>query len=246
MLVINLKNVFKKHNTDNKKKGGILGIVTKVMALVVIFGIVGSGMSIWQEYRTPPEEVVIRAIAETIQAPSYSYYSLSKRIIGDKEEVLSEVWGEKNQESTHLSGKIHVVNSEFEIYQVDNRFYRQDVVSKDWLIVDDMGEAATIKLIQEIDPLANFVFGEQIEVQYMGKEKIEKSKCKKYQIIAYGTNDYLTSSWEEFFYTVWVDKQGYIRQAEVTAVDSGSENEQLRLLVQFTVVDEVLHIEAPL
>ena len=235
-----------KPRKEQNKSRKLLSWGMKAIAVFLVLGLVISGVTFWKDYKTPPEELVIRAIAETIEAPCYRYYSISKRIADGNETLLSEVWGEKNRESTHLSGKIHIVNSDFEIYQVNNKFYRQDIVNKQWLVVDDVGKEATQQLIQEIDPLGNFIFAGSIDAEYLGKEKIDGKRCKKYQIISYNDNDYLAASYGEFFYTVWVDRDGHLRQAEVRAVDKENPDMQLKMSVQFTVSEEEIIIEAPL
>ena len=132
---------------------------------VLIFVLVAlciSGFSIYREYSRPPEEVIIRALEQTLASPSYLFHSESSRTIDGQTEKLCEVWGEKNEESTHLVGTVDVVDSKFEIYQIKNQFYRQDAISKEWLVINEVSEEATEKLLQEIDPLAVFRFDQNI------------------------------------------------------------------------------------
>lgn len=215
---------------------------------VLIFVLVAlciSGFSIYREYSRPPEEVIIRALAQTLASPSYLFHSESSRTIDGQTEKLCEVWGEKNEESTHLVGTVDVVDSKFEIYQIKNQFYRQDAISKEWLVINEVSEEATEKLLQEIDPLAVFRFDQNIEAEYLGKEKIGSTNCRKYHIMAYCENAYLNLDWHDFFYTVWVDKDGYLRQAEIIAANKDHDDQKLAMTVQFEQSKSYLEIEAP-
>ncbi len=215
------------------------------VAIFVVLGLVISGLSIYREYSRPPEEVVVRALEHTLTSPSYIFHSESSRTIEGQTEKLCEVWGEKNSESTHLVGTVDIVDSKFEIYQIKNRFYRQDAISKEWLVINEVSEEATEKLLQEIDPLAVFRFDQQIEAEYLGKEKIGNTNCRKYHIMAYCENAYLNLDWHEFFYTLWVDKDGYLRQAEIIATNKEREDQKLQMTVQFEQSASYLEIEPP-
>lgn len=223
--------------------------VLRFAVIVIVLGLLGlavvSGISMWQEAKIPPEEIVIRAVTETLEAPSYHYYSEAKRIVDGQEETLSKINGEKNQGNTHLIGQIPVIDSEVEIYQVNDNFYRQDLVTKQWLIVEGHNEEATERLIQEIDPLGNFTFEGQIQVEYLGKEKINGVRCKKYQMQSFQEGSYLSSQWQEYYYTLWVDRDGLLQQAEVIAADHENKTEQMQLTVRFDWKAPVSEITAP-
>ena len=43
----------------------------------------------------PPEAAVLSAIEKTLNAESYRYHAISKKIVDNQEQLLSEVMGEK-------------------------------------------------------------------------------------------------------------------------------------------------------
>jgi len=216
-----------------------------VITLVVV--LIGGGVGVYLNYDTiSPEEAVNTAINKTLNADTYRYKAISKKVVDNEEELLSEIVGEKSNGNVHFSGKLHVVNSDFEIYQVDNKFYRKDVFSKDWLIVDEVNMKATEKLIQEINPLGAFTFTGPIDAQYIGKEKINGRKFKKYEVKAQTENKYLEVLWKDFTYTIWVDKSGTLAKAEINAVNKQHGNYRLIMSVDFSDYNKELVIKPPI
>ncbi len=55
----------------------------------------------------------------------------------------------------------------------------------------------------------------------------------------------MTSVWNEFYYTVWIDKNRRLQQVEVIAGDHENSAEQLKLEVQFDWNTPVEEITAP-
>ncbi len=223
-------------------------ISLKWLLLIVLILIIGGG-GIWayQNFSAlPPEAAVLSAIEKTLNAESYRYHAISKKIVDNQEQLLSEVMGEKSNGNVHFIGKLHVVNSDFEIYQVNNKFYRKDVFSKDWLVLDQVNMEATEKLIQEINPLGTFSLCEPLEVQYVGKEKINGQKCRKYEVLAQNENKYLEVLWKDFSYVFWVNKDGLLTKAEINAVNKQHENHSLIMSVEFSDYNEKIEINAPI
>ena len=54
--------------------------------LLLAFGI-SVGISCWQDYRMPPEEVVRTALEKTLSMEEYQYSSQSVRVLDGKEEA---------------------------------------------------------------------------------------------------------------------------------------------------------------
>ena len=106
-----------------------------ILILLLILGVAGGGYGVYRGLNSaPPEEVVTTAIENTLNAESYRYRAVSKKNYDGKEDLLVKLKGKSNG-SVHLAGKLHVVNSDFEIYQVEDKLYRKDEFSKDWLVV---------------------------------------------------------------------------------------------------------------
>jgi len=218
-----------------------------ILIILLILILAGGGYGIYRGLNSiPPQEAVTRAIQNTLNADSYRYEAVSKKLVDGKEELLSEVIGEKSNGNVHFTGKLHVVNSDFEIYQIADKLYRKDVFSKDWLVVEDINVEATEKLIQEINPLGTFTFSEPIVAEYVGKEKVNDKKCKKYEVMAETENKYLLTLWKDFTYTVWIDKSGLLTKAEINAVNKQHENHQLNMSVQFSDYNKEIVINPPM
>ncbi|MFZ5944399.1 MAG: hypothetical protein ACOYVD_09830 [Bacillota bacterium] len=216
-----------------------------IFALVIVIS--GGGVGVYRTYNSqPPQEAVLEAITNTLNSESYRYEAVSKRIVDGKEEILSEVSGEKSNGNVHFTGKLHVVNSDFEIYQVADKLYRKDAFSKDWLVVEDINVEATEKLIQEINPLGTFAFSGPIDAEYIGKEKVNDKKCKKYEVMAETDNKYLHVLWKDFVYTVWVDNSGILKKAEISAVNKEHENQRLIMSVEFSDYNQEIVINPPM
>ena len=77
------------------------------------------------------------------------------------------------------------------------------------------------------------------------KEKVNGVKCRKFQVRSSGESTFLTSVWNEFYYTVWIDKNRRLQQVEVIASDHENSAEQLKLEVQFDWSTPVEEITAP-
>jgi len=106
-------------------------------------------------------------------------------------------------------------------------------------------EEATEVLLQEIDPLSNFGLENEYSAEYLGKEKINGVRCKKYQIYTSKEGSYLSSLWAEYYYTLWIDRKGTVQQAEMIASDHENKPEQLKMTVQFDWFSPVEDILAP-
>lgn len=221
-----------------------------VLLLVLLFavGVCGAkiGMDVWHEWKTPPEARVREALYYALESSMYCYTSEAVRVQDGKEQVITRLNGEKNGENVHLYGTADVLDTEIDVYQIGDTFYRQDLVSGQWLEMKGQNLEATEYLIQEINPLGCLHFSEHAKVIAQGKEKIGGVSCKKYQVYSSGGNTFLTSEWSQFYYTVWIDKNHRLTQVEAIADDHDSGTEQLRLLVQFDWDREVPEINAPM
>ena len=225
------------------------GKVKFVLILVLLFSVIVCGVSIgldtWREWRTPPEQRVAEALHYAIQAPVYRYTSEAVRVHDGKEQVITRLNGEKNGENVHLYGNAEVLGTEINLYQIGDTFFRQDIESDRWMQMTGQNIAATEYLIQEINPLGCLQLSENAQVTAEGKEKVQGSTCKKYQVQSSGDHTFLTSVWSEFYYTVWIDKKHRLQQVEIIADDHENRAEQLRLMGQFDWDSEVPEIKAP-
>lgn len=218
-----------------------------LMIMLLAFGAcsVSVGLDAWKEWRTPPEQVVGEAMMYAAEAPMYRYTSEAIRIADGAELLLSRMNGQKNGENVHLSGSVDVVDSKLDVYQIGDTFYRQDIVSGSWMKMTGQNLEATEYLLQEINPLGCLILPAGAEVTELEKEKVNDVKCRKFQIRASGEASYLTTVWNEFYYTVWIDKQHRLQKAEMIAGDHEHYDGQLKLDVLFDWDTPVEEIQAP-
>ena len=226
--------------------GGRVRIVLLLMILFAV-GVCGAsiGVDLWQEWRTPPEVRVTEALQNAMAAPTYCYTGEAVRVHEGKEQVITRLKGEKNGEAVHLYGTVDVLDTELDVYQISDNFYRKDIVSGQWMKMTGQNLEATEYLMQEINPLGCLVTNDTAQVTELGKEKLNGATCKKYQMQYSGENTFLTSVWKEFYYTVWLDKKHRLQQVEIIADDHENSAEQLRLMIQFDWNAEVSEIKAP-
>ena len=240
-----MKHILSKDKENKKRNGWPRAIIIGVfIALLSVAG--WSLREIWQEYNLPAEEIVIKAIDNTLEHESYSFQAKAFRQNNDNEEKICSVNGEVNGENAHLYGSIDLVESEFEIYQIGENFYRRDSVDGRWLVIDNLGRETMENLVTEINPLNLLRFASPFEVEYLGKEVINDKKYRKFEILNYMTDEYLTYDWQNILLRIWVDKKGYIYRAEVVANEKDEPQKRLTLQVDFQLNDEVELIKAPI
>lgn len=109
-----------------------------------------------------------------------------------------------------------------------------------------MGKEATQILLAELSPLDFLKFSAPYEVEYLGKEIIGEEKCRKFQILNYVNTSYMTYDWQEVLLTVWIDKHGYVTQAEILATEADEPQKKLELVIDFALFKKVEAISAPL
>ena len=206
---------------------------------------VSVGLDVWTECRTQPEHVVCEALMYEAEAPSYSYTSQASRLVDGQLQVISHLQGQKNGDNVHLFGDVDVVDSQVDIYQIGDTFYRQDIVSGSWLAQSGYDADATERLLQEIDPLGCLMYQANAEITELEKETLRGVRCRKFQVRSSGESTVLASVWNEFYDTVWIDKGRRLQQVEVIAGDHENSAEQLKLEVQFDWDTPVEEITAP-
>lgn len=225
------------------------GKIKYLLLAILIFAVgicgVSLGREAWKEWRTPPEQIVGEALMYAVEAPMYRYNSEASRVIDGQEQVISRLEGQKNGENVHLFGSVDVVDSQVDVYQIGDTFYRQDLVSGSWMAMTGQNAEATERLLQEINPLGCLILNANAEVIELDKEKVNGVKCRKFQVRSSGESTFLTSVWNEFYYTVWIDRQHRLQQAEIIAGDHETRSEQLKLDVVFDWEATVEEIQAP-
>lgn len=240
-----MKKIWHKSESGKKKNSWPKAVIIGVF--VALLSLAGwSFWEIWQEYNLPAEEIVTKAVDNTLNHENYSFQAAAYRQNNESKETICIVNGEINGANAHLYGKIDLVDSDFEIYQIGDSYYRRDSVDGRWLMVDNLGVEAAENLITEINPLNLLRFSRPFEVEYLGKEVIDGKKYRKFEILNYVTDEYLTYDWQNILLTVWVDKKECIYRAEVLANEKDEPNKYLTLQVDFQLNNDVELIKAPI
>jgi len=196
--------------------------------------------------RLPPEEDVRQGLIRTINAKSYRYTSEAKRIINKEEAMISEVSGEKTLAAVHIKGSLPIINAEVEVYRFEDKMYRRDSLTKDWVVIPTASYAVTEQLVAEINPLSVFDFPEEIDVTYTGIEKVQRNACRVYEIMRRGENKYLQLYWTDYTYKLWIDKkEGVLRKAEVRAEHRDNSQYLLQMTVMLWDFNGPIEIKPP-
>ena len=88
------------------------------------------------------------------------------------------------------------------MYQIEDAYYRRSNQGE-WFQISDLGYQKAVELFQEIDPLQSLIQIGECEVEYLGKERINEKKMKKYQVLSYGS---FHQDWEHLVYTLWIER----------------------------------------
>jgi len=220
-----------------------------LVAVFLIIILVYAGLYLYNEMTLlPPHEAVIQGLTKTVNMPSFRYKSMAVRILDGQETVMSEVSGEKNLKGVHLQGSLPIIKAEVEIYHMGDVLYRRDSLTDGWVIVPEQGRPAVEQLIAEINPLGAFHFSEQdnIEVKYLGKEKVNRQTCRLYEVMGRGVNEYMALYWQDFKYRIWVNKKdGVIQKAEIMAEHRDNSQHLLQITVELSSFNDTIEINPP-
>jgi len=218
-----------------------------LLLLLITIGLIFGNVFLYEELTKPvPLEAVLRGVEKSLNAQNYRYQATARRNLEGKETVISEIWGEKSPQGVHLKGSLPIIKAEVEIYQLGDKMYRKDPLTKGWLMVPNRGKASMEQLIAELNPLSVFSFQQDIAVQYRGKDKVGSVPCWVYEVMTKGENEYLELYWQDFNYRLWVDrKDGYLRKAEISAEHRDNSLHVLTVSITFSDYNEPIEIKAP-
>ena len=214
-----------------------------LFAVMLVYG----GIFLLNELtRLPPQEEVRQGLLKTINAKSYRYSSEATRTLNKEEVIISKVSGQKSLTAVHINGSLPIINAEIEVYRFEDKMYRRDSLTKDWVVIPTASFAATEQLIAEINPLSVFDFSEDIDVTYRGTEKIQRRTCRVYEIMRHGENKYLELYWKDYTFKLWLDKrEGVIRKAQVCAEHQDNSQYLLQMTILLWDFNEPIVIEPP-
>lgn len=185
-----------------------------------------------------------RASKEMAELSNYRYSLNSGFSVENREEVISEVRGEKSDGNTHIKGEM--VNTAVDIYYIDRTIYNYDSLSEKWLIIESETSNSEDLLISELNPLSNFRFKQLNAVEKIKFEKIDGAECLVVKCKPSVESQLLETLWKDFEYQFWIDyKKGLFRKAILNASNKQTATTKLILEVKFSDFNKRIIIEAP-
>jgi len=221
-------------------------ILLSVLVLLSIAG-VRSAKTIHEHYvryKLVPAEELQAACDNMAGLTQYRYDLKSGFTVEQREEVISQVQGEKAAGNTHIKGEM--VNTPVDIYYIDRTIYNYDSFASKWLVIDSDTNNCEELLISELNPLSNFRLKSLGEVQKIGFEKVDGTDCLVVSCQPTVESQLLESMWKEYDYQFWLDyRNNLIKKATLKAKNQQNENTTLHLQVQFYDFDEKIEIKPP-
>ncbi len=195
-------------------------------------------------YKLVPAEELQAACDNMAALTQYRFNLKSGFIVEQREEVISQVEGEKAEGNTHIKGEM--VNTPVDIYYIDRTIYNYDSFANKWLVIDSDTSNCEELLISELSPLSNFRLKSLGEVQKIGFEKVDGTECLVVSCQPTVESQLLESMWKEFDYQFWVDyHNNLIKRATLTAKNQQNDNTSLQLNVNFYDFDQKIEIKPP-
>jgi len=175
---------------------------------------------------------------------SYRYEMKSGFTVEQREEVISEVSGEKEAGKTHIKGEM--VNTEIDIYYIDRTIYNYDSFSDKWLVIESSTNSSEELLISELNPWSNFSFKQVDAAEKTGFEKVDGIECLVVKCQPAIENQLLETLWQNFEYQMWIDYEDrMLRKAVLSAVNQQSPATVLKIEVHFYDFNERMSIDPP-
>ncbi|ABZ82685.1 hypothetical protein HM1_0060 [Heliomicrobium modesticaldum Ice1] len=198
----------------------------------------GGGYLMWKAHEElwnpkDPVTVVKRAVAGTLQSPSFSFESTFLIRVDGREEVISRFSGDRAEgEKFHLKGTL--LQSPAEIYTVGNLFYLWDPVKKSWYTIEKNRFGPQDLLLSEISPLTALDIKTIEGVTVAGIDSVDEDKCLLMECRTEVSNRLLATLWKDFYYRIWVDpKKNLIRKVVVEATSRNAPRDRLILTLRF-------------
>ncbi|NLO22462.1 MAG: hypothetical protein GX119_10780 [Syntrophomonadaceae bacterium] len=226
----------------NKK---LFKIVLPILIVILAFGLAFDSLhDMYIKSRLEAQVELNRALAGTEKITDYRYSLKSGFIVEGREEVISQVQGEKSQGKTHIKGEM--VNTAIDIYYINRTIYNYDSAAEKWLVIESDSSNSEELLISELNPLSNFRIRAPARVEKVGFEKINGTECLVATCETGVRSELLETFWQDFKYKFWIDYQkGLIQKAQLEARNKDSFETLLKIEVVFQDMNKEISIEAP-
>lgn len=185
-----------------------------------------------------------RALVNMEELPEYRYNLHSGFSVQGREEVISEVTGEKSHEKTHIKGEM--VNTPVDIYYIDRTIYNYDSFSNKWLVLESDTTNTRDLLVSELNPLSNFKIKKPTGIEKQGFEDVDGTECMLVTCKTGVESELLETFWQDFEYQFWIDyHHGLIKKAALQAVNKESIQSILKIQAVFYDMNRKIEIMAP-
>lgn len=229
-----------------KLSGKSVGVIAVLIVMGFLQGLVLNYYLFPGKPDIPPRDAINQALSNTARTQSYEYNILMSTLIDGKEELTSNVRGEKESPNRiHIKG--HVTEAEVDFYLYDKTTYTKDQLTGEWIKFTDNQINQQEIFMGELNPLASFAYKELNDAKYIGREKMDDQKYLVYTANPVIDNKYMELTWQNFQYKVWVEPRGLrIYKAQVTAVNKTDPADKMTLLVEFRNYNGNFKIKPPI
>jgi len=223
-------------------------IIKILVPIAVILLILGLGFNTLRDMyiksRLDAQVELSNALNNMEKLSEFRYILKSGFTVEDREEVISEVEGEKSDGKTHIKGEM--VNTPVDIYYIDRTIYNYDSFSEKWLIIESDTSNSEELLISELNPMSNFRIKSPGTVEKVGFEKVDGTECLLVSCKTGIENELLETFWQEFEYQFWIDyKNSYIKKAFLQAKNKDSFETVLNINATFYDWNKNIKISPP-
>lgn len=199
----------------------------------------------YEKHKLVPTAELQLACDNMLNLNAYRFNLKSGFTVAEREEVISQVDGEKAGGNTHIKGEM--VNTPVDIYYINRTIYNYDSFANKWLVIESDTNNCEELLVSELNPLSNFRLKSIGEVQKVGFEEVDGAECLVVRCQPTVENQLLESMWKEFDYQFWVDyRHDAIKKATLNAKNLNHAETVLQVTVHFYDLESKIEIKPPL
>ncbi len=221
--------------------------ILTILGVILLVGVLTAAPKLKTAYERAhiqPEAEFSAALEHMGTLESFSYTIHSTFQVQDREEVMSQVTGERKEGNVHIQGEM--VKTPIDIYYIDGIIYNYDETAGKWMVIEsDTGSAAEL-YINELNPLIYIDFRENgMRAEYDFGE-LDGDECLLVSGNPMMRNELLDSIWQDFSCTLWIDyEQNLVKQVSLQAINRNNPQTSLDITAQFSQFDQEMTIEPP-
>lgn len=234
----------KTKKTNMSRKKIIITLCILLFILITIVFIVKPNLN---APKLPADELIATAIEQLQQHPSLKFSTESKVLLANNTIPYGNIEGEI-ADNKHFHAKGTILGSELEIYQIDDKTYRKDTLTEEWLVTEDGAIINESALINELNPTLNFLNLEIMEPKILEDEFADEEHCYKVTFFLVEASHPLQSYFQNLTYTLWITQDDHqIRRAMISGdTQSNDIKETLQMEIEFWDWGKPITIEPPI